>query len=1003
MHSTLYPHRNHILLFPMINSENEAFLKEIVHHGPITALKFNGDRLLVGYGPVLKLFHISDGSCTHLWLKQVFKRNKIHAISVCGESGSIAVCGSRSFTLVDINGVLADERAINEWIMAIEFVLPLEIVLLNSHNQVLRISIGGLSWQVLDTINCGEKSILYSGSIHISKGNIHVAAGTVMDGVLIWDLETRKIKHHLTDHEGSIFAVKIDSAAEYIVSCSDDRSIKAYLFATGELLASGWGHGSRIWSLLFGISSPNRLQIVSMGEDCSTRIWEYVGGSALECTKSFEHCHEGKHIWSGDADLDYSKLVVTGGADGKVRLLDTDCKNVHEYLNDDIAAGCGIKFANKECIKQFVQFPNISLLLLITSSGRLCFYQDKIGWECLNDEQIPNFVSLQCHPYFNSAVVVTQNGRMLLISFELGSLKPIQYTWHEPPKTMTKCINALSSVTADSLYILLDSPVKGSSLLVQRFELLEGLRPTELIELSKPAECVFTPTTVHFDQVSHRLFVGSRHANLAVYNLSPGHDRTPHLVRKVCPGDTITSISSLVASSSEVVVVLTVRDGIYSYIRFTTSPTMQHEIIHQNKFTKGSVEGSFVFDKNLYLYGFRSSAFYLWNETKQIEVFNEYCGGAHRQWQFHNTYELLKQISLFAYVSKSGLVAGVWTHRFGIPNQGLLSSGTHGREIRGVAVSDHLESNGTRLIASAAEDATVKVGSIDSNGSVKYHWTMNNHISGLQTIMFADKDFFLSSAANEELLVWKIDRFEAGQFAVKEQGRLPVSGDSPDLRIMGFCTLPTSKGFVVAAVFSNSVVQLYSYDTGLGQFTFITKTVYSQFCLLDVKFLTSAGQTHLCVGATDGCLTVWDVTECLNSGAEFSAPIVKQQLHQCALKTFAVVPSANGWNIITGGDDNALVHSHLRIEEGKLALELVTFSERAASATITGIVSVGNGQVCVTSVDQIVRQWDFNAGLKLKAANYTTVADTGCCAYASFEKQLLVVAGAGLSVFQLNN
>lgn len=1002
MHSRFLPHRNHVSLIPMINSENEALLKEIVHYGPVTALKFDGERLFVGYGPVLKLFQISAGTTTHLWLKQVFKRNKIHAIAVCAESGSVAVCGSRSFTVVDANGTLASEKAINEWIMAIEFVLSHELLLLNSHNQVLRINISGQAWQVLETIHCDEKSILYSGSIHIIQNDVYVAAGTVMDGVLVWDLKTRQIKHHLTDHEGSIFAVTIDAAAEFIVSCSDDRSIKAYRFATGELLASGWGHGSRIWSLLFGATNSDRLQIVSMGEDCSTRVWEYVGSPSLECTKSFEHCHEGKHIWSGDADLMKSNMIVTGGADGKVRLLDTETRRLKEFLNEEIASKCGFALAKKECIKQFVQFPSIALVLLITSTGRLCFFQHNVGWTCLNIEPIADFISLQGHPELDSAVAVTQNGRLLMLTFELGSLQPVQSTWHEQPQPTPKFINALSTVTSNAMYILIDSPVKGSSFIVQKVEHRETFHVSESFELTKPTDCVFTPTVVHFDPVLQILFVGSRHANLAVYNLSPNLDRAPYLARKVCPGDTITSISPVVTQKAEAVVVLTVRDGIYSYIRFKTTPSIHHEIIHQNKFTKGSVEGSFIADKMLFLYGFRSSAFYLWNEAKQIEVFNEYCGGAHRQWQFCKDYKPSNQHSYFAYVNKSGLAVSSWTHRFGIPNQGLVTTGTHGREIRSVAISEYMEQNGSRLLVSAAEDATVKVGSIDATGSVKYHWTMNNHISGLQTVKFASSDYFVSSAANEELLVWKIDRYEEGLFAVKEQGRLPVSGDCPDLRIMDFCTMPTSQGFFIAAVFSNSVVQLFSYNTSSGQLTLIAKTVYSQFCLLNVEFLESAGQLHLCVGATDGCLTIWDITECLNSGSEFSAPIVKQQLHQCALKAFAVIRTAEGWDVVTGGDDNALIHSQLKLMEGKMVLEIVSFSEKAASATITGIVSVGNGQVFVTSVDQIVRQWDYTNGLTLKAANYTTVADTGCCAYSPFESPLVVVGGAGLSVFQLD-
>lgn len=1010
----------------MSSSRNENLLQEVSHYGPVTALKFFKHNLLVGYGPVLQLYSIDGNLYAHLWLKRVFKRNKIHSIAVCLESGRVAVCGSRSFAVLDLNGETIVEKAINEWIMAIEFLSEMQLAILNSHNQVIIVKLDfsvESNFVLIESVHCDEKSILYSGSItKTTTGEIYVAAGTVMDGVLVWNLRTSKIVYHLKDHEGSIFAVKIDSEGQYIVSCSDDRSIKAYDFRSGSLLASGWGHGSRIWSLLFGDLSGSRLQIISMGEDCSTRIWEYDGTSTLHCSKLYEHCHEGKHIWSGDADISVTKALVTGGADGKVRLLNTDsaASALLEFTPSSISKASGVTLEAKEYVKQFVRLPLIKSIVLITSLGKVFISQELLGWACINSTNtISDFVLLQSMRSKNSIVVVTKTGRFLVLSFQADSLQPVINEWHESGKTNSKIINALSSTTSEALYILLDSPIKNCPYVVRKIVFANSKVDVLELVLLKPTDCSFTPTSIFCDEDSGLLFVGSRHANFAVYELSHVAEQSPYVVRKICPGDTITSISSVPIKSGAslskyeklVVVLLTVRDGIYLYIRFTKENSkLSHEIIHQNKYTKGSVEGGFLYEEQLYLYGFRSSAFYLWNETKQIEVVNETCGGAHRQWEFSTDFSK-SSASFFAYINKSSLVIRSWAHRFGVTTLGLLATGTHGREIRSVAVLPLPEPDGSKFLITASEDATIKVGKINSKQEISYTWTMNNHISGLQSVKFANCDYFISSAANEELVLWRITRLDKTQYAVKESARIPVSGDHPDLRVMDFASLEVEDGFFVALVLSNSVVQLFNYNLGDHQFKKIAETTYSQCCLLNVDFMKLALETYLCVGATDGNFTIWDVSACLSLDPfEFSAPVIKQRLHQSAIKSFALIPNSSGWDVLTGGDDNALVHSTISLlspestsdRNSKLSFQVRTFVEKAASATITGVVATGKHQAFVTSVDQIVRVWDYQNELTCLAANYTTVADTGCCEFVEFDgSRFAIAAGAGISIFSL--
>jgi hypothetical protein len=82
--------------------------------------------------------------------------------------------------------------------------------------------------------------------------------------------------------------------------------------------------------------------------------------------------------------------------------------------------------------------------------------------------------------------------------------------------------------------------------------------------------------------------------------------------------------------------------------------------------------------------------------------------------------------------------------------------------------------------------------------------------------------------------------------------------------------------------------------------------------------------------------------------------------------------------------------------------ESVSFVEAAATSTITSISYGGPQQALVTSVDQIVRMWDFSQSkLECLSAIYTTIADTGSSETADINgSHLAIVGGAGLSVWK---
>ncbi|EMG48093.1 hypothetical protein G210_1407, partial [Candida maltosa Xu316] len=825
--------------------QTEGALNPIHHYGPVTALRVFENFLLAGYGPILKIFQFDDVNAPQLiFNKQVFAKNKIHHIHVNSETNQVSITGGRSFMVIPLHDLVKNtyielgEKTINEWIVSSFLLDANTLLLLNSHNTVVKVDLQQ-NYRILEKIDCGEKSILYSGTIsQLPDGAIYVAAGTVMNGAIIWDLASRKIKHNLTEHEGSIFGVKIDYTGNYIISCSDDRSIKLHSFHDGKLLATGWGHGSRIWSLdFFKPDSSNKsssVKLVSCGEDCTMRIWEYVpGNEMLQQIDLKEQVHRGKHIWSGDVDNLNLKIAVTGGADGKIRLHDLTPQHSEQINVASIPQALGLEFAKSEFIRDYFEVPDYDTLVILTSKGNLMMYQQG------------NFHSFGVYKEFSS------------------------------------------------------------------FGIVSGFSELNLVLVSGPSG-------------------------------------------EICEDQS----------------------------------SFTFDVLQQNKIVRGFIEGGYIVNSELILYGFKSSYFYVWNETKQIEIMNVHCGGSgHRHYKFYKN----NQSDYFKFVFTSKTHLCIFTHQVRFTeNYGLIQNGTHGREIRDIAIS-----RDNSLVLTSSEDSSIGVSKINGNGEIVGVWNMNNHVSGMQKVKFLSDKFAASSAANEEFIIWKITWMESTPMVV-EHARLQPTKSTPDLRVMDFCSIATGNGFLLITVYSDSNVKVWDFDIDQG-FKLISSFFYSTCCILNCELLKVREKgNYLVLGTTDGFVSIWDLADPTNVVLK-----TKKQLHQSGVKATCIFDDDNGDSIlVTGGDDNSISVSRITAD---VAIEVIAVEENAASATITSIAYVGSGQFVVTSVDQIVRLWRFQNGkLTCLVAKYTTVADTGCCEIAIVnEKPMAVIGGAGMSCWEV--
>ena len=464
-----------------VSSVNEELFRPQSHYGPVTALKIFQNRIFAGYGPILRVFDAHD-DYRMIFSRQVFGRNKIHSIDVSDSGEQILVAGARSIAVLDEVELglkrlgNSQERATGEWLVSGTFLDERTILVLTAHNVVYKISLD--TFDIIERIACSERSILYSGSIRKNaEGKVYVSAGTVMNGVLIWDLDSREILHHLTEHEGSIFGVKVDQNAKYIVSCSDDRSIKLYDFETGSLLSTGWGHGSRIWNLEFCKNTTgNRITIFSTGEDCTARLWGYDSvdkNDLLEPLRVVE-CHLGKHVWSGDIDDEVLGLFVTGGADGRVIIHSVNSEiPLQKYTLETIAQETGRHFVKNEIVKQFVELKFLNILVALTSHGQFFVLSNQTQkWTALNipdAQKFVNFGLLQAFEDANIVVAATRNGDLLLINFS-NSIPTTTWVIDEHLQG-NKIANLLAAKGKDnSFYLLIDCPNPKIPLVLHRLQ-----------------------------------------------------------------------------------------------------------------------------------------------------------------------------------------------------------------------------------------------------------------------------------------------------------------------------------------------------------------------------------------------------------------------------------------------------------------------------------------------------------------------------------------------------
>lgn len=321
----------------------------------------------------------------------------------------------------------------------------------------------------------------------------------------------------------------------------------------------------------------------------------------------------------------------------------------------------------------------------------------------------------------------------------------------------------------------------------------------------------FIVTSSCFVNKKDLLFLGSRNGAIAIYERAASStvdgNVTPSFVSHGINGtDAITAIENLPLrnSTSDIgTYILTAgRDGTYSIHLITTAHRQSQvnsfgfQTVHTCKLPFGpNIEGA-CFNRTteeLWLWGFSSKDFVVWNESRKTKVMSVECGGAHRNWAF--------------LPGDDGDAGGqfVWTQAsscriYSQPQAShqVLRQGGHGREIKATAISPPiklLDGQFAKFVATGAEDTAIRIfliPRIEDEAQITPQGfnclgVFTKHTSGLQQLRWSPNGQLLFSAAGcEEFFVWRVRPAPCVKIGLVCEAICPSVTEAADLRIMGF-------------------------------------------------------------------------------------------------------------------------------------------------------------------------------------------------------------------------
>lgn len=141
----------------------------------------------------------------------------------------------------------------------------------------------------------------------------HFATGHDDGRVILWDIETARLKRTLRGHTDWVTDLDLSDDGKFLATACTDLTAKIWDVETGNVVQTLSGHTWYLNRLAFG---PQAKRVATSSDDITAKIWDVTTGEALFTL----HGHDDWVV--GIAFSPDGKWVATGGSDHAVRIWD---------------------------------------------------------------------------------------------------------------------------------------------------------------------------------------------------------------------------------------------------------------------------------------------------------------------------------------------------------------------------------------------------------------------------------------------------------------------------------------------------------------------------------------------------------------------------------------------------------------------------------------------------------------------------------------------------------
>ena len=141
-------------------------------------------------------------------------------------------------------------------------------------------------------------------SVAFSTDTTFLVSSSDDQTIRIWDVATGQCLHTLR-HANRVRSVALSPDGTLLASGSDDHTICIWNARTGECLTILSGHDDRVWSVAF---DPTGTRLASGGTDCTVRLWDVVSEQAISVL-------EGHTDWVRGVVFGAKGAVLASGSD----------------------------------------------------------------------------------------------------------------------------------------------------------------------------------------------------------------------------------------------------------------------------------------------------------------------------------------------------------------------------------------------------------------------------------------------------------------------------------------------------------------------------------------------------------------------------------------------------------------------------------------------------------------------------------------------------------------